>query len=66
MFYAAFKDLINNFMQWLKEFASLTAPTSNPHKAIVLIVDGGKTHLSRGIFEEAVKLGVHLVALPAT
>ena len=53
------------FMEWLKEFASLTSPTVNPHKAVVLIVDGSKTHLRRAIIEEAVKLGVHLVALPS-
>ena len=28
------------FMEWLREFASLTSPTLNPHKAVVLIVDG--------------------------
>ena len=50
-------------MEWLREFASLTSPTANPHKAVVLIVDGTKTHLTRAIIEEAVKLGVHLVAL---
>ena len=53
------------FMEWLREFASLTSPTSNPHKAIVLIVDGSKTDLSRASIEEAVKLGVHLVAPPS-
>ena len=53
------------FMEWLREFASLTSPTSNPHKDFVLIVDGSKTHLSRAVIEEAVKLGVHLVALPS-
>ena len=44
--------------------ASLISPTSNPHKAVVLIVDGSKTHLSRDIIDEAVKLEVHLVAQP--
>ena len=52
------------FIEWLREFASLTSPTVNPHKAVVLIVDGSKTHLTRAIIEEAVKLGVHLGALP--
>ena len=50
-------------MEWLRDFASLTSATSKPHKAVVLLVDGSKTHLSRAIIEEAVKLGVHLVAL---
>ena len=53
------------FIEWLREFASLTSPTANPHKAVVLIVDGSKTHLTRAIIEEAVKLGLHLVALPS-
>ena len=53
------------FIQCLREFASLTNPTANPHKAVVLIVDGSKTHLTRAVIEEAVKLGVHLVALPS-
>ena len=53
------------FMDWLREFASLTNQASNPHKAAVLIVEGSKTHLSRAITEEDVKLGVHLVALPS-
>ena len=52
-------------MEWLREFAFLTRPTANPHKAVVLIVDGTKTHLTRAIIGEAVKLGVHLVALPS-
>ena len=51
------------FMEWLRELASLTTPTSNPHKVVVLIVDGSKTHLSRAIIEEAAKLGLHVVAL---
>ena len=46
------------FIEWLKEFASLTGPTANLHKAVVLIVDGSKTYLTRAIIEEAVKLGV--------
>ena len=53
------------FIEWLREFASLTSRTANPNKAVVLIVDGSKTHLRRAIIEEAVKLGVHLVALPS-
>ena len=53
------------FMKWLREFASLTSPTANPHKAVVFIVDGSKTHLTRRVIEEAVKLGVHLEALPS-
>ena len=53
------------FIEWLREFASLTSPTANPHKAVVLFVDGNKIHLTRAIIEEAVKLGVHLVALPS-
>ena len=53
------------FIEWLREFASLTSPTANPHKVVVLIMDGSKTHLTRAIIEEAVKLGVHLVALPS-
>ena len=53
------------FIEWLREFTSLTSPTANPHKAVVLIEDGSKTHLTRAIIEEAVKLGVHLVALPS-
>ena len=57
------KKLTND--DWLKEFASLNAPTSNPHKTVVLIVDGSKKHLSRAIIEEASKLAVHLVALPS-
>ena len=53
------------FIEWLREFASLTSPTASPYKAVVLIVEGSKTHLTRAIIEEAVKLGVHLVALPS-
>ena len=53
------------FIEWLREFASLTNPSANPHKAMVLIVDGSKTHLTRAIIEDAVKLRVHLVALPS-
>ena len=53
------------FIEWLREFASLTSQTANRHKAVVLIVDGSKTHLTRAIIQEAVKLGVHLVALPS-
>ena len=52
-------------IEWLREFASLRRATANPHKSVVLIVDGSKTHLTRAIIEEAVKLGVHLVALPS-
>ena len=52
-------------MEWLREFASLTSPSANPHKAVVLIVDGSRTHLTRAIIEEAVKLGGHFVALPS-
>ena len=53
------------FMEWLREVACLTSPTANPHKAVVLIVDDSKTHFTRAIIGEAVKLGVHLVALPS-
>ena len=55
----------NIFMEWLREFVSLTSQTSNPRKAVVLIVDGSKAHLSTAIIEEAVRLGVHLVVLPS-
>ena len=55
----------DSFIEWLREFSSLTSPTANPYKAVVLIVDGSQTHLTRAIIEEAVKLGVHLVALPS-
>ena len=53
------------FIDWLGELASLTSPTAHTNKAVVLIVDGSKTHLTRAIVEEAVKLRVHLVALPS-
>ena len=53
------------FTDSLRQFAPLTSQTANPHKAVVLIVDGSKTHLTRAIIREAVKLGVHLVALPS-
>ena len=53
------------FIEWLRKFASLTSPTANPHKAVVLIADGSKTHLTRATIEDGVKLGVHLVALPS-
>ena len=49
------------FIEWLREFASLSSPTAKPHKA----VEGSKTHFIRAIIEEVVKLGVHLVALPS-
>ena len=52
-------------LDWVKEFASLTAPTSNPYTAVVPIVDGSKTHLLRAIIDEAVKLGMHLVPFPS-
>ena len=53
------------FIEWLREFASFISPTANPHKAVLLIVDDSKTHLRRAIVGEAVKSGVHLVALPS-
>ena len=40
------------FIEWLREFVSLTSPTTNPHKALVLVVDGSKTHLPGAIIEE--------------
>ena len=46
------------FVRWLREFACLTSPIANPHQAVVLIVDGSKTHLPRAIIEGAGKLGV--------
>lgn len=48
------------FIEFLKVFRK-----ENPHyKAIILILDNFKTHLSRRVREEAGKLGIKLVYLP--